>query len=374
MLLSAVGLVAVATGMIALAPTAAAIDSCGAANTVFTDSRASIGIGDWSVPAEQDPQRNCTLGLIASNHLGYMRVQLNWGLIELQPGVLSWTAYDQFVTEAAMHHLRILFQLAGEPPWQSTAPSGDSHGVPSDPNAFAQFAAMAVQRYGPNGAFWRANPSVPYFPVEAWEVWNEPNQVPAWVNTNMRAYVQLLRPTYKAIHSVDHHAIVIIGGMPFYCQPVSCSYRGSDETRTILSLYRYGAHGYFDAIGLHTYSPTVLGAEQRLRAARCLLNRHRDRRKGVWDTEFAFAGGDPDTFITDSRKQGLAVTKFFRFVARNRRRLRLGPVIWFGWQDAVYGPGPADYWGYHLGLLDTSGQPKPALAAISAAGQLLDRR
>jgi polysaccharide biosynthesis protein PslG len=376
LLTSAFLLPALAMALIALPPAARAFNYCGRAQAVFSEPMPYVGDSDWAVAAQPDPMRNCSLGLMAANHMGYYRAQLNWGLLERVQGAYDWSPYDQLVTDVASRHMRLLFVLIGDPSFESTRPPGAPLSAPyppRDPQAFAQFAALAAQRYGPGGAFWRSNPQVPYYPVRAWEVWQEMNLAQSWATPNLRAYVRLLRPTYKAIHRVDRHATVIVGGMSFFCAPVSCSYRKSDEYRAISKLYRYGAHGYFDALGIHPYAATVALAEQRLTAARRLLNSHGDRGKAIWATEMGFAGGDPNTFVTNARKQRLSVIKFFRFVGNERGRLRLGPVTWFGWKDAVYASGPTNWWGFHLGLISTSGQPKPALAAMSSAAWRLSR-
>jgi hypothetical protein len=46
--------------------------------------------------------------------------------------------------------------------------------------------------------------------------------------------------------------------------------------------------------------------------------------------------------------------------------------MWYSWQDHVYGPDPS-WWGYHLGLFTLGRQPKPALAALSAAASRLNQ-
>lgn len=348
---------------------------CADANAVFKGPRAYVGESDWAVASQSEQMRNCSLGLMAAHHIGYYRAMLNWALIELQPGSFDWTLYDQLLADVARHHMRMMFVLIGEPAWQSSAPASAKPRAPyppRNPNAFAQFAAMAVQRYGAGGSFWRAHPNLPYYPVRAWEVWQEMNLTQSWADPNIRAYVKLLRPTYKAIKRVNRNATVIAGGMSFYCDPISCWGPKSDEWRLITSMYRDGARGYFDALGIHPYSATVKQAEDRLWTARKLMNQHGDSRKGLWITELGWSGGDPDAFITNDRKQRLNVIKLFRFVRRDRGRLRLRGVIWFGWQDSIYAPGPRNWWGFHVGLLSTGGRPKPVLAAITAAAQRLD--
>jgi hypothetical protein len=349
---------------------------CADANAVYKAPRDFVGDGDALVVVQSPRLRNCSFGLMAAHHLGYYRFQLNWGVVEFMPGFYNFVPYDQLVTLAAEHHMRILFDLIGEPSWESSAPPGAKARAPyppRDPQAFAQFAALAVQRYGPGGTFWRAHPNVPYYPVRTWEVWQEMNLKQSWADPNMRAYVRLLRPTYTAIKRVDRHSTVIAGGMSFYCDPKSCWGPKSDEWRLITNLYRYGARGYFDALGIHPYATTLQQVKQRLLVARRIMNQHGDRSKGLWITEVGWSGGDPDSFITNARRQRSNIVKFFHWAERTRAQLKLRGVIWYGWQDKIYAKGPKNWWGFHLGLLNTRRQPKPALAAISAAARVLDR-
>lgn len=343
---------------------------CAHSTAVFAYPRPYIGVTDTNVEdAVAGSYRDCSLGWMAASGIGYLRGTLDWGLVEDPSGQYHWGIYDALFTELAQHHVRFLAGLLGEPTWESTAPA---HGAkpggypPKSPADFAQFAALAVQRYGPGGTFWRENPNLPYDPVQAWEVWNEPNLAEYWEpRPNMRAYVALLRAADVAIKGVDPHAVVVSGGMPFY--------GSSDETKFISALFRFGARGYFDALGIHPYSATVAQAEQRLGTARRLLDRFGDLRTAVWVTEVGWAGGDPDGFISNARGQRANAVKFFRFVNRNRRALRLGEVFWSAWQDRISGPGPRNWWGFHLGVISTAGRPKPALGALAAAAQVLDR-
>lgn len=343
---------------------------CAHSTVVFAYPRPYIGVTDTNVEdTVVGTYRDCSLGWMAATGIGYFRGALDWGLVEDPSGQYHWGIYDALFTELAQHHMRFLAGLLGEPTWESTAPAqGAKPGgyPPKSPADFAQFAALAAQRYGPGGTFWRENPNLPYDPVQAWEVWNEPNLAEYWEpRPNMRAYVALLRATDTAIKRVDPRAVVVTGGMPFY--------GNSDETKFISALFRFGARGYFDALGMHPYSATVAQAEQRLRTARRLLNRFGDRRTALWVTEVGWAGGDPDGFISSPRGQRANAVKFLRFVEQNRRALRLGELFWSAWQDRISGPGPSHWWGFHLGLVSIAGRPKPSLGALAAAAKVLDR-
>ena len=366
----ALAAVLVATsGSSAVAGRSTPFNYCADQNAVFRHPRPFVGISDLAVQEGSEGYRNCSLGRMAATGLGYFRGFLAWQSVEPEPSHYNVSVYDAFVADLARHHMKLLAVLAGAPKWRSTAPSrGALAGQypPASPAQFAYFASLMVMRYGPGGAFWRANPTLPYYPVRAWQVWNEPDLPESWEpHPNMSAYDRLLRAASTAIKGIDSHAIVVTAGMPFF--------GNSDETHFISNMYRYGARGFFDVLAIHAYSATVAQAEQRLWTARRLMDQFGDRSKPLWVTEFGWAGGDPDGFITNFKRQRASVTAFFRFARRNRGRLLLREAFWFGWQDHQFGPGAASWWGYHLGLFTIAGRPKPALAAMSAAARQLDR-
>jgi hypothetical protein len=342
---------------------------CADQHTVFNYPRPFLGINDPSFELHGEPYRSCSLGRMSAAGIGYFRAPFNWQQVELHPNQYWFQRYDLLVGEIARYHMHVLGLLEFAPSWRSTAPSsGAAVGFypPRVPGQFAYFASLMVMRYGPGGTFWRENPGIPYYPVRAWQVWNEPNLAFTWEpQPDIPAYVQLLRATYVAIKRIDPRATVVSAGMPFY--------GNSDETSFISEMYRSGARGYFDALAIHAYSPTVAQAMQRLWTARRLLNRFGDGNKPLWVTELGWAGGDPDGFIVNPTGQRRNLASFLGLVQRARRRLRLREFMWYGWQDRVYGPGPANWWGYHLGMFTTNLQPKPALAALSAAARRLDR-
>jgi hypothetical protein len=49
---------------------------------------------------------------------------------------------------------------------------------PASNATFAAYVTAFMKRYGPHGAFWKANSKLPYVPVTTVEVWNEPDKHP----------------------------------------------------------------------------------------------------------------------------------------------------------------------------------------------------
>jgi Glycosyl hydrolase catalytic core len=354
----------------AFASSPRAFNYCAHSKAVFGRSRPFMGIGDDVVDfSTNESYQNCSLGWMASVGIGYFRAEFDWGTIEPLPGQYDLSAYDGFVANAARHHISLLGLLNGAPSWASTNPTavpGSGIYPPANPAQFAAFATLMAQRYGPRGTFWREYPHLPYYPVRAWEIWNEEDLPFYWApKPNMRAYVQLLKDCYTAIRRVNRHAFILSGGMPFFAK--------SDETHFISALYRYGGGRYFNALAIHAYSTTMAESEQHVLTAREVLDHLGHKRKPIWVTEVSWAGGNPDAFITNPRRQRRSVVTFFTFLEKNRARLHVQKVFWFMWQDHITGSGPANYWGFNEGLVGFQGHPKPALSAFAAAARRLDR-
>lgn len=218
----------------------------------------------------------------------------------------------------ARHRMRLLPVVLGAPLWLSTQPkSGGTGGIypPRSAAEFATFVALCAERYGRGGSFWRSHKSLPYYPIEAWEIWNEPNLASYWApKPDARAYVRLLAATYRAVKRVDRHATIVLSGMPFYTP--------ADEASYLTGLYRDGVKRYYDAMGLHTYSESVSGAYQRIQAARSVMNRFGDRRKGIWVTEWGWSGGPPNSYVVSASGQRRNVGAFLSLIARHPRARR----------------------------------------------------
>ncbi|MGI8558130.1 MAG: glycosyl hydrolase [Solirubrobacteraceae bacterium] len=296
---------------------------------------------------------------MAASHLGYFRGVLSWGVVENVPGAYSFAYYDQLIAELARHHLRFLPLLYVAPPWATTAPATAAAAgfyPPANANQFASFAALCVERYGPNGAFWRSNPGVPYYPVQAWQIWNEPNLNINWEpKPDPAAYAGLLRASYRAIKRVDRHATVVTAGMPFSDQQLEISF--------LSKMFRSGARGAFDALAIHPYSGSVSRAIHKLQVAREVMARFGAGRQPLWVTEVSWAGGGSNAYVANQRGQAQNLVGFFDRVHADRA-LQVQKIFWYGWQDKVYGPDPS-YWGYHLGLFTSTLRPKLALGALA---------
>jgi hypothetical protein len=359
---------AVAAGGAASTPRAASARYCAKQNAVFRRHRPYLGISDNQVQLESPQLMTCTLGLMAADGFGYYRIEINWAGTEYYPGYYNWVGTDALVTSFARHHIHILGGLLGAPRWNSTDPADDAldNYPPANPAQFANFAALNVQRYGPHGQFWRDHPTLPYDPITAWQVWNEPNLPEYWPpGVNPAAYAALLRASDVAIKHADASATVVSAGMPFF--------GAADETAFISGMFKAGLGDKFDALAIHEYAPTLAVAKQHLLLARKLLNRFHERKKALWITELGFAGGNPDAYIPNVRKAAKETRKFFAWLRKTRGLLKLKEIFWYGWFDGGPPGGDTHAWGYHLGLFTSNMQPKPVLPVVTRAARLFDR-
>jgi hypothetical protein len=100
--------------------------------------------------------------------------------------------------------------------WASS--DGDNHlALPANYAYYAEFAAAFARRYGRGGTFWGSHPRLPAEPVTAYEIYNEPdlNQGLLSPLPDPDGYGSLYLGARAALHAVDPHADVLVGGLSF---------------------------------------------------------------------------------------------------------------------------------------------------------------
>jgi hypothetical protein len=297
---------------------------------------------------------------------GTLRQKLDWATVERTPGVYTWDAFDALVSSAGRAGLQLLPILFNPPAFRSSDPGSDGTAPPADNATFAAFAAAAVQRYGPGGAFWAAHPELPAAPIHAWQVWNEPNFKAYWPSgPDPAAYAAMLRAVGGAIHAADAGADVVAAGLPD-------SYSGMSPVDFLDGMYAAGARGSFDTIAVHPYARSADEALAILSAVRDELDRHGDGAIPIWATELGWATGGPAAqYTVDEATQAQMVQRTLTALVAQRARLNLAGVVYYDWQDCGAYEGGSDFWGLHTGLHRIDGSPKPALAAFTQATQAL---
>lgn len=301
--------------------------------------------------------------------VGIVRQPFDWSRVERSPGDFDFSVYDDFVGKAAAAGVSVLPILARPPEFRSSRPprSRSQAMYPPVSNAdYAAFVYAAVERYGPMGTFWSSHPDVPFLPIHAWQVWNEPN-IPNWWRSgpDPRRYVALLRAGAKAIRAADPGAEVVAAGLPN-------SKLGVPFLKFLDGMYRAGARGWFDTLAIHPYAPSVGGVVSLAERARVLMDRWHDRSR-LWITEFGWStGGDASAFRMTQRGQANRIAGSLSALIAERRALRLRGFIFFRWRDATAPAGLGrDPWPLHAGLLTVDGAPKRGFWTFAAVVRAL---
>jgi hypothetical protein len=299
----------------------------------------------------------------------WIRIDVAWPEVQPMNGSqFDWSNMDRIIAATKAYHLKVLGTLAYTPSWAAQKNCNDDTEkcAPANDSTFANFAASAVRRYNGNG-------------INAWEIWNEPNNQGFWLpSPDPAVYTQLLKLSYAAIKGVDPSATVLSGslgpvdGLPASIQPV-----------TFLSgMYADGARNYFDIVGYHPYSypdlPSTVAQwsgwsmmSDLSPSIRSVMVANGDAAKQIWITEYGAPTGGPGpaemsitygllpgTSHVDDQLQAEMLTQSTRLYVNY---VWLGNYFWYSYKDlGTDTVNPGDF----FGLLTYNGNQKPAYATF----------
>ena len=189
--------------LVVLALTLLAVPSAGCTPAALQHRGAPPPPGFFGVNAANlEPQDTA---LMQAGGVGVVRSLFLLSAVRDRPGApYAWDSFDGLVGDTAQRGLDLIPVLYGVPPWISTERSAIPIGNRESASEWRQFLEAVVARYGPLGDFWRSNPYVAYRPIEAWQVWNEPNSKTWWgPRPRPREYGVLMQRSANAIHRVD---------------------------------------------------------------------------------------------------------------------------------------------------------------------------
>jgi polysaccharide biosynthesis protein PslG len=210
----------------------------------------------------------------------WLRIDINWAQVQAGgPNSFNWDSIDAVVKGAEARGMSVLGTILYSPDW--ARPAGTSSTYTPDPKLYASFAAAAAQHYSALG-------------VNAFEIWNEPNQVQFWTpSPNVADYTTLLKTSYTAIKSVDPSATVLTAGLA----PAVNDGTDIAPVSFLQGIYANGGKDHFDAVGIHPYcNPDLPGATDAWStwyqmygtstSLRSVMIAHGDGAKKIWGTEF----------------------------------------------------------------------------------------
>ena len=186
------------------------------------------------------------------------RADSDWRITEPKAPVggrhrFDWAYDDLMVSEMASAGLRWEPTLAFAPRWaeghrsnvlQLSSGRAIAYLPPAHSGNFAYYASAFMKRYGPHGAFWKANPKIRAVPVTTVEVWNEPDNIHDWgTGVDLSSYARMYEVVRGVLHHVYPHARVLTGGLAWT----------ESSLPRLLKAFR---GKILDAVAIHPYGAT----------------------------------------------------------------------------------------------------------------------
>lgn len=337
----------------------------------------------WGVVPQEIPTED-QFARIKRGGVDSIRIPIFWDVAQYRPdGPLEWNGTDIAVGRAASAGVDVLPFVTGAPSWAvpTGRVPGTQGGIAAAPerlpvagaarSAWFNFLRLVVQRYGPNGTFWAANPAIPPRPIRTWQIWNEPNFKYFVTHPNPGQYGKLVKISSGAIRSVDPGAKIVLGGL--FARPREATWKVKPPqaffaTDFLTKMYKRtpGVRSKFNAIALHPYSSRYQLLRPNIEEVRAVLKANRDLRKRIWITELGWSTQKPDprrnAFAKGVAGQVRELRGSFSMLRKNQVRWRIGGVYWFSLED---GPEAACNFCSGAGLFASGFVPKPSWTAYA---------
>jgi hypothetical protein len=284
----------------------------------------------------------------------YLRCAFSWNGIEPERGTFKWKFWDDLVSRAEKHGIRLIPYVAYTPEWAARSKQDFWRQPPADPQLYADFMQRIAARYRGR--------------ILSWELWNEPDLQDYWTGS-AEEFATLVKVAAAAVRRGDPRAVIILGGVS----------RG--PTEFFRSLMRQKVDEYVDVIAIHAYPESW--HEQRLEEifeewVPQIQQLIKEGGSGVdlWLNE----AGYPDyryspAFATKDHTHAnyayehtrmYQATFLFKMFTLALASGKLSLAGWYRVDDFSRAEKrlPNDQVHFHLGLLDARHQPKPDLSAL----------
>lgn len=277
--------------------------------------------------------------LMADMGAKWVRIDMNWSIMEPQDGVWDFSHFDRAISNAQAKGLKVFASIGYTPAWHS--PNGKESGVP-DVERWKNFVRVAVGRYKDR--------------VRHFGIWNEPNLEQFWTGSAEQYVDVILKPACQIIRELDSGLKI---GAPdlahLYGAKIDVGQflktirsRGADACIDILTHHIY-AEGDFDQKLTGFYFAGVLyknGLRQWMESADLWGKR-------VWITEF---GQNLDG--SNEENQARLLVENLDVIARTPW---IDLAFIFEMTDDPRPDAP-----YHMGLTRADGSIRPAYSSVKA--------
>ncbi len=260
------------------------------------------------------------------------------------------------------HGIRVVPAVWGSPSWAESYPARP----PIDKlTAWQTFLKRFARRYGPGGSYWphfRARyPGKTPLPVQAYQIWNEPNLKKYWIPYPAPTqYEKLLKASSTAIKGEYPNAQIVLGGEPGY---------GDMNAWDFLDqLYDAGAKRYFDVAALHPYGSSRDKVETEIQKFRDVMRSHADGATQLWVTEIASGSAPAASGPINKGLQGQAtmLKETYKMVLANRDAWNVQRLFWYHWRDPLESHATGCTFCATAGLLKHDYSAKPALSVFKS--------
>ncbi len=221
---------------------------------------------------------------LSAGGIRYVRQPVSWAEIETEQGTYDWTAYDQIVDELSRRQITVVAVIVDAPDWSRDSASLDAaDGPPADPAMIGSFVQEFTGHYGNR---------VPFI-----QVWDRPNDAARWGGSPATAgqFLPYLAAAYNGARAGNPEARVITPELAFGTSDMP----DQADLEFLGGLYRAGAEGFFDIVGIRLDGGTTSPDDRRVAAdrhnisrailTRELMVRYGDGGTPIWATSFGWA-------------------------------------------------------------------------------------
>jgi hypothetical protein len=309
-----------------------------------------------------------------------IRISISWSSVQpLRNGPFDFSGSDAIVAAAAAARIDVLPFLMNAPSWavpSAVVPGGGGIRAPkflpvrngTQRSGWSRFVAEAINRYGPRGTFWTANPGLPKRPIRVWQIWNEANFKYFVARPNPAEFGKLVKLSYGAAKAADSGAKIVLGGL--FARPIEAEIKQGPPQAYFAAdfleqMYRStpGIKSKFQGYALHPYTGSYKNLTSRIEEVRQVLKANHDASKGLWITELGWSSQPPragNSFAKGLGGQAAQLKGAFQLLRAKQHKWHVQRVYWFSVDDLKGACNFCD----GSGLFAKGFKPKPAWNAF----------